>query len=211
MLVRFPSVTVKTKVLHCVWSVSHLAVRLFFLHFANVSHWVILCIKSIISHHLSVSLPQFKEFSIVYNMALSPQLAAAVAIFFSAASLETFFLYMHLQAAPAVSFQLWASTLTSTVSSIQVCRPTLLDTIWDIFSNFCTKTWINWMDISTFFFERCLADWCPIMNLALKIAKFWLSKSIFYVKNYQNSSKFFFIEEYEIRSTTSINDTFNLL
>ena len=121
MLVRFPSVTVKTKVLHCVWSVSHLAVRLFFLHFANVSHWVILCIKSIISHHLSVSLPQFKEFSIVYNMALSPQLAAAaVAIFFFRCKSRDIFLYMHLQAAPAVSFQLWASTLTSTVS-----RPTL--------------------------------------------------------------------------------------
>ena len=29
----------------------------------------------------------------------------------------------------------------------------------------------------------------------------WLSKSIFYVKNYPNLSQFFFIEEYQFRST----------
>ena len=112
LVVRFPSVTVKTKVLlHCVWSVSHLAGgraggEAIFSAFANVSHWVILCIKSIISHHLSVSLPQFKEFSIVYNMALSLQLAAAVAIFFPLQVSRQFFctctFKQHLQ--PASSY-----------------------------------------------------------------------------------------------------------
>ena len=34
-----------------------------------------------------------------------------------------------------------------------------------------------------------------------KSAKIWLSKSIFYVKNHPNLSHFFFIEEYQFRST----------
>ena len=37
-----------------------------------------------------------------------------------------------------------------------------------------------------------MADQRPIRNLAVKIAKFWLSKSIFYVKNHPNHSNFFF-------------------
>ena len=40
--------------------------------------------------------------------------------------------------------------------------------------------------------ERSLADQRPIRNLAMKIAKFWLSKSTFYVKNHPNHSNFFF-------------------
>ena len=79
-----------------VWSVSHLLeLRLFFqlLHLRIPSLiGFILCIKSIISHHLSVSLVavQFKEFSSVYNMALSP---LAVAIFFRCKSRDIFFRY----------------------------------------------------------------------------------------------------------------------
>ena len=34
-----------------------------------------------------------------------------------------------------------------------------------------------------------------------KSTKIWLSKSIFYVKNYWNLSDFFFIEEYQLGST----------
>ena len=34
-----------------------------------------------------------------------------------------------------------------------------------------------------------------------KSAKIWLSKSIFYVKIFSNASQFFFIEEYQFRST----------
>ena len=43
-----------------------------------------------------------------------------------------------------------------------------------------------------------------------KVANFWFSKSFFYVKNQPNSSDFFFIEEYNIRRRTFINDTFRL-
>ena len=41
---------------------------------------------------------------------------------------------------------------------------------------------------------------------ASKSAKIWLSKSIFYVRNYRNLSDFFFIEEYEFRSTLFVID-----
>ena len=41
-----------------------------------------------------------------------------------------------------------------------------------------------------------------------KSAKIWLSKSIFYVKNHLNLSQFFFIEEYQFRSTLFVIDIF---
>ena len=41
-----------------------------------------------------------------------------------------------------------------------------------------------------------------------KSAKIWLSKSIFYVKNHPNLSHFFFIEEYQFRSTFFVIDIF---
>ena len=40
------------------------------------------------------------------------------------------------------------------------------------------------------------------------MAKFWFSKSIFYVKNYQNLSKKNFIEEYHLWSTFFVVDIF---
>ena len=51
--------------------------------------------------------------------------------------------------------------------------------------------------------------WRDITMLS-KIMKFGLSKLIFYVQNYSKPS-IFFIEEYKIRSTTYIMDTFCLL
>ena len=50
-------------------------------------------------------------------------------------------------------------------------------------------------------FTQSLADQRLTMNLAMQIAKFWLSKLIFYVKNHPNPSKKIFIGEYKIRST----------
>ena len=41
-----------------------------------------------------------------------------------------------------------------------------------------------------------------------KSAKIWLSKSIFYVKNHFNLSQFFFVEEYQFRSTFFVIDIF---
>ena len=40
------------------------------------------------------------------------------------------------------------------------------------------------------------------------MAKFWLSKPIFYVKNYPNHSKFFFIEEYDYKGTLFVKEIF---
>ena len=42
----------------------------------------------------------------------------------------------------------------------------------------------------------------------VKRAKIWVSKSIFYVKNYPNLSQFFFIEEYQFRGTFFVIDIF---
>ena len=42
----------------------------------------------------------------------------------------------------------------------------------------------------------------------VEIANFWLSKSIFYIKNYPNLSIFFFTEEYQFRSTLFVIDIF---
>ena len=42
----------------------------------------------------------------------------------------------------------------------------------------------------------------------LDLALSWLSKSIFYVKNYPNLSNFFFIEQYQFRSTYFVIDIF---
>ena len=41
-----------------------------------------------------------------------------------------------------------------------------------------------------------------------KSAKIWLSKSIFYIKNHLKLSDFFFIKEYEFRSTFFVIDIF---
>ena len=43
---------------------------------------------------------------------------------------------------------------------------------------------------------------------ASKRAKILLSRSIFYVKNYPNLSHFFFIEEYQFKSTFFVIDIF---
>ena len=41
-----------------------------------------------------------------------------------------------------------------------------------------------------------------------KSARIWLLRSIFYIKNYPNLSQFFFIEEYQFRSTCFVIDIF---
>ena len=51
-----------------------------------------------------------------------------------------------------------------------------------------------------------IANWCN--GEVPKSAKIWLSKSIFYIKNHLNLSDFFFIEEYEFRSTFFVIDIF---
>ena len=61
------------------------------------------------------------------------------------------------------------------------------------FKNFSTTSASNpkvieWC-IALSYCKRSLADQRPIMNLTIKIAKFWSSKSIFYVKNHRNHSK----------------------
>ena len=61
-----------------------------------------------------------------------------------------------------------------------------------IFQQLLHQIWFNWMKKALSYFKRSLADQRPIMNLAVKIAKFWLSKSIFYVKNHPNPLNFFF-------------------
>ena len=43
-----------------------------------------------------------------------------------------------------------------------------------------------------------------------KVANFWFSKSFFYVKTQQNTSHFFFIEDFKIRRITFISDIFSL-
>ena len=47
-----------------------------------------------------------------------------------------------------------------------------------------------------------------LRNQLTKSADFWLSKSIFYVKNYPKLSIFFFIEEYHFRGTFFVIDIF---
>ena len=49
-------------------------------------------------------------------------------------------------------------------------------------------------------------NWCN--REVSKSAKILLSKSIFYVKNHPNLSQFFFIEEYQFRSTFFDNMNF---
>jgi len=53
------------------------------------------------------------------------------------------------------------------------------------------------------FFSLAL-NWAKVV----KMAKFWLSKSIFYVKKYLNISKKNFIEEYDFRGTLFVIDIF---
>ena len=53
-----------------------------------------------------------------------------------------------------------------------------------------------------------MADQCTFGSWWLKNADFWLSKSIFYVKNYPNLSKIFFIEEYQIKGIFFVIDIF---
>ena len=69
-----------------------------------------------------------------------------------------------------------AATVNATSS-----LPFSIDTIQDFFSNFRIKCQLNF-----------LADQRTFGRWRLKNPDFWLSKSIFYVKNYPNLSKFFF-------------------
>ena len=50
------------------------------------------------------------------------------------------------------------------------------------------------------------ANWCN--GEVSKSAEIRLSKSIFYVKNHQNVSDFFFVEEYEFKSSFFVSDIF---
>ena len=60
-----------------------------------------------------------------------------------------------------------------------------------------------------FFIKKIfLADQPTFGRWRLKNPDFWLSKSIFYVKNYPNLSNFFFIEEYQFRGIFVVIDIF---
>ena len=42
----------------------------------------------------------------------------------------------------------------------------VLDAIWEFCSNFCIKTYVTWIVNSTSLFQKSLADWRPIINMA---------------------------------------------
>ena len=56
-------------------------------------------------------------------------------------------------------------------------------------------------------FVSLVVSWVKVV----KMAKFWLSESIFWVKNYPNLPDLFFIEEYDFRGTLFVIDIFGKL
>ena len=82
-------------------------------------------------------------------------------------------------------------------ASLMQCQD--LDGILDVHNRYISKI-----------YDRCFLhpSASVLKGNMSKSTKIWLSKSIFYVKIYRNLSHFFFIEEYQFRSTFIVNDNF---
>ena len=97
---------------------------------------------------------------------------------------------------------------TDFVCSQKMCisRPYSLVWIVDTFQDFLIpehiKPRLHILEISIFSLKCVIVRPTQTPKSADKKANFWLSKWIFYIKNYSNLSNFsFFIEEYQFRGT----------